>query len=65
MNIINRILTFLKEVRLEIKKVNWLSRQQVVNYTLLVIGVIAATAFFFGAVDFGFSELINKYILTK
>ncbi len=65
MNIINRIFTFFKEVQLEMKKVNWLSRREVFNYTLLVLGVIAATALFFGALDFGFAELLNRFILGR
>ncbi|PIW92119.1 MAG: preprotein translocase subunit SecE, partial [Candidatus Nealsonbacteria bacterium CG_4_8_14_3_um_filter_37_23] len=30
-----KIITFLKEVKLEIKKVNWPTRQETIRYTLI------------------------------
>ena len=63
MNLFNKIITFLKEVRLEIKKVNWPTRQETIRYTLIVIGISVAVAMFLGAFDFIFTTLINKFIL--
>ena len=34
-----KILTFLKEVRIELAKVSWPTNKQIVLYTLIVIGV--------------------------
>lgn len=65
MAIFAKIKTFLKEVRLEAKKVNWLNRQQLVNYTLVVIGSMVAMAVFFGALDYGFAVLLQKYVLGQ
>jgi preprotein translocase subunit SecE len=65
MSIINWVIKFLKEVRLETKKVNWLSRQQLLSYTLVVIGFMLAMALFFGAFDYGFAFLLQKFILTQ
>lgn len=65
MKIIENATTFLKEVRLEMKKVNWLTRQEIINYTLLVVGVVLFMAFYFGVLDFGFSSLLNEFILKK
>ena len=62
-NIPNKIVTFLKEVRLEMKKVNWPSREQTIRYTLIVIGVSAAVAIYLGGLDFIFNTLLNKFIL--
>jgi preprotein translocase subunit SecE len=59
----NKIVTFLKEVRLEMKKVNWPTRQETIRYTLIVIGVSVAVAIFLGALDFIFTTLLNKFIL--
>jgi preprotein translocase subunit SecE len=59
----NKITTFLKEVQLEMKKVNWPTREQTIRYTLMVIGVAAAVAIFLGSFDFIFSELRNCYLL--
>jgi preprotein translocase subunit SecE len=59
----DKIVTFLKEVRLEMKKVNWPTRQETIRYTLIVIGVSVAVAIFLGALDFIFTTLLNKFIL--
>jgi len=62
-SIANKITTFLKEVRLEMKKVNWPSRQETIQYTLIVIGVSVVVAIYLGGLDFLFSFLLNKLIL--
>jgi len=58
-----KIVVFLKEVSLEMKKVNWPTREQTVNYTLIVIAVSLAVAIFLGGFDFIFTDLRNCYIL--
>jgi len=60
---ITKIITFLKEVKLEIKKVNWPTRQETIRYTLIVIGISAAVAMFLGVLDFIFTTLLNKFVL--
>jgi preprotein translocase subunit SecE len=65
MDIIAKITTFLKEVRLEVKKVNWLSREQLLNYTLVVIGFMVVTGIFFGTLDYGFAFLLQKFVLGQ
>jgi len=62
-NIPGKITTFLKEVRLEMKKVSWPTRQQTIRYTLIVIGVSLAVAAFLGALDFIFNTLLTKFVL--
>ena len=34
----SKIVNFLKEVKLEFRHVNWLTKTQVIQYTLIVIG---------------------------
>lgn len=63
MNIINKLTTFLKEVRLEVKKVDWPTRQETIKYTIIVIGVCVSVAVFLGGVDFLFKQFLNKIIL--
>ncbi|MBI2626544.1 MAG: preprotein translocase subunit SecE [Candidatus Nealsonbacteria bacterium] len=58
-----KIATFLKEVRLEIKKVNWPTRPQTFRYTLIVLGISGAIAFFLGGFDFIITFIINKFVL--
>ena len=62
-NIPNKIITFLKEVRLEMKKVNWPTRQQTIRYTLIILAVSAAVAVFLGSLDFLFTTFLNRFIL--
>jgi len=55
-----KIIIFLKEVRLEIKKVNWPTKDETFRYTLIVIGISLAVAAFLGTLDFIFTVLFNK-----
>jgi len=59
----NKITTFLKEVRLEMKKVNWPSKEETIQYTLIVIGVSVAVAIYLGGLDFLFSLFLNRLLL--
>ena len=58
----NKIVAFLKEVKLEMKKVNWPTRDETIRYTLLVIGISVAVAVFLGGIDFSFTALLNKFL---
>ena len=58
-----KITTFLKEVKLEIRKVNWPTRQQTVRYTLIILGISFVVAVFLGGLDFFFTTLLDKFIL--
>ncbi len=62
-SIASKITTFLKEVRMEMKKVNWPSRQETIQYTLIVIGVSVVVAIYLGGLDFLFSFLLNKFFI--
>ncbi|HEX7463788.1 MAG TPA: preprotein translocase subunit SecE [Actinomycetota bacterium] len=51
---------FLKEVRQELKKVNWPTRHELFGYTVVVlVSVTVLTSFVFG-LDFLFSKLVLK-----
>jgi len=45
------------------KKVNWPTRQETMQYTLIVIGLSVAVALYLGGLDFLFSFLLNRFIL--
>ena len=59
----NKIGQYLKEVRVEMGKVNWPSRQQTIRYTYVIIGVSLAIAVFLGGLDYAFSWILNQFIL--
>ncbi|MFA5878157.1 MAG: preprotein translocase subunit SecE [Candidatus Staskawiczbacteria bacterium] len=62
-NIPAKIKSFLKEVYLELKKVSWLSRKELLKYTVIVILLTLLTAAFLGGLDYIFSTLLKKFIL--
>ncbi|MBI2053072.1 MAG: preprotein translocase subunit SecE [Candidatus Ryanbacteria bacterium] len=57
-----RIADFLKDVRTELKKVSWPSRQETVKLTGVVILVSVIVAAFLGLLDFGFITLLNRLL---
>ena len=59
----NKIIHFLKEAKAELVKVNWPTRQQTINYTLIVIGISLAIAVFLGGLDYFFEYLLKVFIL--
>jgi len=62
-NFPQKIRTFFKEVKLEMKKVNWPTKQETIKYTLIVIGVSVGVAAFLGTCDFIFTTILNKFVL--
>jgi preprotein translocase subunit SecE len=59
----NRIIQFLKEAKAELQKVNWPTRQQTINYTLIVIGISLAMAMFLGGLDYIFEIILKMFVL--
>lgn len=52
-------LQFLREVKVELKKVTWPTRKQTVSSTVVVLILVLIISFFLGAVDIGLSSLIR------
>jgi preprotein translocase subunit SecE len=46
----------------EMKKVTWPTKEQTINYSLVVIGLSAFTAIFFAILDYGFSLGITQIL---
>jgi len=63
MTIISKVQVFLKEVYVELRKVNWLSTREVLRYTIIVVGVTIIVASFLGGLDFLFSHAIQKFVV--
>jgi len=63
MNILAKLINFLKEVFAEAKKINWPTREETVKYTLIVIGISVSVAIFLGGLDFIFSAVIRRFIM--
>ena len=54
---------FISETIAELKKVVWLTRREAAYLTVLVLIVSIAVGLFLGAIDYGFTNLINKLFL--
>jgi len=58
-NIFGKTAQFLREVKVELKKVTWPSRKQTIGSTVVVIALVMIISMFLGAVDLGLSSLIR------
>jgi preprotein translocase subunit SecE len=58
-NAFTRALQFLREVKIELKKVTWPARKQTVGSTLVVIVLVIIISVFLGIVDIGLSTVIR------
>jgi len=58
-NFYNKSLQFLKEVRVELRKVTWPSRKQTLASTAVVIVLVMILSVFLGLVDAGLSGLVR------
>ena len=56
---IEKAIQFLREVKVELKKVTWPSRKQAMGSTLVVIILVIIISLFLGIVDIGLSSLIR------
>jgi len=59
----SKVITFLKEVRVELGKVSWPTTSQIINYTLVVIALSLFLAIYLGALDFLFTWILQKFVL--
>jgi preprotein translocase subunit SecE len=55
----NRLVRYVKEVRAEIRKVTWPSREEVVRLSTIVVVVLLAASAFLAIVDYAFSWLMR------
>jgi preprotein translocase subunit SecE len=58
-NFLGKAIQFLREVKVELKKVTWPSRKQTVGSTVVVILLVMIISFFLGIVDIGLSSLVR------
>jgi preprotein translocase subunit SecE len=58
----NFIVRYFKETRAELRKVNWPTRRQAINLTLIVLAVTAFMAALLGVIDYLFSQLFSLII---
>jgi preprotein translocase subunit SecE len=53
---------YFREVRQELKKVAWPSREELMTYTVVVFGMTTALTLYVFALDWGFSKLVANVL---
>ena len=61
-NVIDKSIQFLREVKVELKKVTWPSRKQTMGSTVVVLVIVSIISIFLGVVDAGLSGLIRAVL---
>ncbi len=59
MNVFNKIINFLKEVKVELNKVSWSTRHELIGSTMVVITVTFIMAVFIGVIDILLSHILR------
>ena len=60
-----RLFNYIGEIINELKKVVWLTRREIAYLTVLVLIVSISAGIVLGALDYGFTDLVNKLFLGK
>ncbi|HLB50971.1 MAG TPA: preprotein translocase subunit SecE [Patescibacteria group bacterium] len=56
------VIAFLKETRAELSRVQWLTREQTLRYTWLVIFISVLVAVFLGGLDYLFGGIVQNVL---
>ncbi len=56
------VLTYLKEVRIELGKVSWPTRAESVHLTLIIIGASLVVGLYVGGLDYLFTNLLGLFL---
>ena len=56
---------FISEIIAELRKVVWLTRREATYLTVLVLIVAIAVGLILGAIDFGFTNLVDKLFIGR
>ena len=56
------ILTYLKEVRVELTKVTWPTREQATHLTLIILGASLVVGLYVGGLDVVFTSLLGTFL---
>jgi len=59
---VSMALTFLRESRVELKKVKWPTRKELLASTAMVIFLVLIAALFLGVIDFGLIKIIRTVV---
>ena len=60
-----RLFSYIGEIINELRKVVWLTRREAAYLTALVLVVTICAGIVLGALDFGFTELVDRLFMGK
>jgi preprotein translocase subunit SecE len=58
-----RLFSYISEIINELKKVVWLSRREAAYLTVLVLIISISAGIILGALDYGFTALVDKFFV--
>ena len=64
MNIIVKPINFIKEVRAELGKVAWSTREELIGSTIVVLVSLAILSLFIGICDIALSKIVTTIMAT-
>lgn len=59
----SRFIQYLKDTQTELKHVSWPTRRQAIIFTVIVVVISIATAAYLGALDWGFTRVVEDFVL--
>lgn len=62
MNWLNKVSSFLRNVRAEVKKVSWPSQSEVITMTILILGMVILLSAYIGGVDLVYRQIIQQIL---
>lgn len=63
MKLFQNIQDYFREIKIELKKVSWVTRKDVVRYVIMVVVFSFIVTLILGLFDFAFLQLIRKIII--
>ncbi|MCX5777401.1 MAG: preprotein translocase subunit SecE [Candidatus Firestonebacteria bacterium] len=60
-----KIMSFISEVRVEMTKVSWPTREEILGSTVVVVSVVAILSAFTGVADILISKILEVIIVGK
>lgn len=64
LSLIQRAVKYFREVRSELKKVNWPTRQELTTYSVVVFGMTTVLTLIVFGMDWGFNKLVISLLDT-
>jgi len=60
---VKKILEYFSEVKLELTKVTWPKKDEIIRLTLIVLAISAIVGVFSGGLDFLFTKMLSVFIV--